>query len=96
VSSGLLLVGGGHVELPGGWDVGPLVLALVVVLGMRIAGIPLRPPSLLLAVVAGLVADLAMGATHLSLLAAVSISMVIVAVLALRRAQRERRGAGSV
>lgn len=91
MSFGPLLVGGGYVELPGGWDVGPLILALVVVLGMRIAAIPLRPASLVWALVAGLATDLALGAAHLSLLTAVCVSMVAVAVLALRRTQQERR-----
>jgi hypothetical protein len=96
MSLGFLLVGGGYVEMPGGWDAGPLVLALVVVLGMRAAGTPVRPSSLIVAVVAGLAANLAISATHLSLLAAVSIGMVVVAVLALRRPQQERRGARTV
>jgi hypothetical protein len=96
MSPGFLLVGGGHVELPGGWDAGPLVLALVVVLGMRAAGTPVRPSSLLVAFVAGLAADVGIGATHLSLFSAVSIGMVVVALLALRRAQHERRGARRV
>jgi len=87
-----LLVGGGHVELPGGWDAGPLVLALVVVLGMRVAGISLRPASILWAVVAGLTADVAIAALDLPLVPTVSVAMVVIAALALHRVQQQRRG----
>jgi hypothetical protein len=91
MSFGVLLVGGGHVELPDSWDAGPLVLAFVVSLGMRAAGIPLRPVSMLSAIVAGLVADVALGVVDLSLLPAVSTAMVVVSVIGLQRAHHHRR-----
>jgi hypothetical protein len=58
---------------------------------MRAAGIPLRPVSLLSAIVAGLMAEVALGVVDLTLLHAVSTAMVVASVIALQRAHHHRR-----
>ena len=86
-----LLVGGPRGSLAGGWDPGPLVLALTFVVGMRGARIPLRTPLLVAALLAGLAADLAADVAGLSLLSAVSLSIAVWGLVVLRRRARERR-----
>jgi hypothetical protein len=92
----VLLVGGRHVAIAEGWDLGPLVLAVTFVVGMRGAGIPLRTPALLSAVLAGLAVDLAIDVVGLSLLATVAISIVASAIVALHRIRLDRRPARGV
>jgi hypothetical protein len=80
-----LAVGGPGPTLGQGWDAAPLILTVTLLVLMWWARIPVRPASLLGAVAAGLILDLATDALHVSLLTAIAVLSLIFAFVALQR-----------
>ncbi len=80
-----LAVGGPNLISGEGWDVAPLFLVAALLLLMRWARIPLRLPTLLVAVTAGLLLDPLTDAYRVSLLTTLSLLTLIFGIVALRR-----------
>jgi hypothetical protein len=78
-------VGGPNLVSGEGWDVAPLLFVVTLLFLMRWAQIPLRVPTILAAVVAGLLLDLLTDANQISLVTAFSILTLIFGIVALRR-----------
>jgi hypothetical protein len=68
-----------------GWDPAPLVLAIALVILLRLAGLPIRVPVLVGAVLGGLVLDLLTDAFDLSPATAIAILALAFAIVALAR-----------
>jgi hypothetical protein len=81
----LLSVGGPHVMLADGWDPAPLLLAIVIVVLLRWVGIPMRPPMLLGALLAGLALDLVNDLLRVALLTTISLLILSAALVSVRR-----------
>ena len=80
-----LAVGGPNLISGEGWDVAPLLLVAALLLLMRWARIPLRLPTILVAVTAGLLLDSLTDAFRVSLLTTLSLLTLVFGIVALRR-----------
>ena len=80
-----LAVGGPNLISGEGWDVAPLLLVAALLLLMRLTRIPLRLPTILVAVVAGLLLDPLTDAVRVSLWTTLSLLTLIFGIVALRR-----------
>jgi hypothetical protein len=81
-----LAVGGPNLVSGEGWDVAPVLLIVALLLLMRWARIPLRAPTILFAVAAGLLLDPLTDAYRVSLLTTLSVLTLFFGIVALRRA----------
>jgi hypothetical protein len=68
-----------------GWDPAPLVLTIALVVLLRLAGLSLRVPVLVGAVLGGLVLDLLTDAIDLSLATAIAVLALACTIVALAR-----------
>jgi hypothetical protein len=81
----LLAVGGPNLVSGQGWDVAPLLLMASMLILMRWARIPLRPPAILVAAGTGLLLDPLTDAYHVSLLTTLASLALVFWFVALRR-----------
>jgi hypothetical protein len=78
-------VGVPHRFIGDGWDPTPLMLALALVVLLRFARFPLRPPTLIGAVLGGLLLDLLTDSFDVSVATAVAVLALASAIVALAR-----------
>jgi hypothetical protein len=67
------------------WDPAPLVIAVALVALLRLAGLPIRAPALVAAVLGGLLLDLVTDVFHVSLATAIAVVALAFAIVALER-----------
>jgi hypothetical protein len=78
-------VGVPHRFVGDGWDPAPLILTIGLVVLIRLAGLPLRLPSLVGALVGGLLIDLVTDVYHVSPVTAIAVLALPAAIVALAR-----------
>lgn len=85
MSFAYVAVGVPHRFIGDGWDLAPLVLAIALVVLLRFARFPLRAPTLIGAVLGGLLLDLLTDSFDVSVAMAIAVLVLAFTIVALAR-----------
>jgi hypothetical protein len=79
-------VGGPHIVTGEGWDAAPLLLAVLLVVLLRWIAVPVRLPTVIAAVFAGLLLDLVSDVFRVSIFTVIALLLLAFTLVSLRRA----------